>query len=94
MIVDQARDHGAAAEVDHAGLRALELVDVGGGADRDDAPAADCQRLGDREAVVDRHDLAVDENGVSVLRPRGQRQSGQQGSDERRGGYITHVILR
>ena len=94
MVVDQARDDGAPAEVDHAGLRTLELVDIGTGADRDDAPAADRQRLGDREAVVDRHDLAVDENGVSVLRPRGQRRSGQQRSDERRGGYIAHVILR
>ena len=44
----------------------LSFVDLGIAADRDDALAADRQRLGDGEAVVDGDDLAVDEDRVGA----------------------------
>ncbi len=47
VVVDQARDDGAAGEVDHPRLRSLERFDLGRRADLDDAAAADGERLRD-----------------------------------------------
>ena len=45
----------------------LERLDLGRGADLEDALAPDGERLRDGEAVVDGDDLAVDEHGVGRL---------------------------
>src|SRR5262249_46781718 len=68
----QAGNDGAAAEIDRAGRCALECLNLGGGADLEDAPALDGERLGNGEAVVDGDDLAVDQNGVGHLRRGGK----------------------
>ena len=78
VVVDQAGDHGAAGKIDDAGRRALELLDVGVAPTRDDALAADRQRLHDGEAIVDRDDLAVEQHRVGVLR---ERRHGQECED-------------
>ena len=52
MVVDQSRDDGAAREVDDPRLRTFERLDLGRGADLEDALAPDGERLRDGEAVV------------------------------------------
>ena len=84
VVVDQPWDHGATIEIHDAGRRPFELLDIGGAADRDDALALDRKRLGDREAVVDGDDLAVEEHGVRRrLRRRGVAPGGRHGSNDK-----------
>src|SRR5712671_7483854 len=64
VIVDQPRDHGLLLEVDHPGAAPLALEHVGIVADGNDALAPDRDALKDGETVVQRYDLAVEENGV------------------------------
>ncbi len=75
VIVDEAGDDGASREIYGPRLRTSELIDIRIGADRDDALAADRQRLRDGKAVVDGDDLAVDENEIGALR-RGDQGKG------------------
>jgi hypothetical protein len=74
MVVDQSRDDGAASEVDDPRLRTFERLDLGRGADLEDALAPDGERLRDGEAVVHGYDLAVDEHRVGGLCPRRRRR--------------------
>src|SRR5712691_1702599 len=81
VVVDQPGDHGATIEIHDAGRRPFELLDIGGAADRDDALALDRKRLSNREAVVDRDDLAVEKHSVRRhLRRRGVAPGGRHGS--------------
>ena len=50
--IDEARQHGAAAEIDQFGAGTLELHHVGGRADRDDPAVLDRHRLGARIGIV------------------------------------------
>ena len=68
VVVDQSRDDGTAGQVDDPRLRTLERLDVGRGADLEDALALDGERLCDGEAVVYGDDLAVDEHRIWRLR--------------------------
>jgi len=60
VVIDQPRDDGAPIEIHHARERPLVRLDLGVAADRQDAFALDRQRLGNREPVVHRDDLAVE----------------------------------
>jgi hypothetical protein len=82
VIVDQAGNDGAPVEIDDLGRRAFKLVDGGVVADRHDALAANGKRLRDREAIIDRDDLAVDENLLRRLRAGGGGPSGQHGENQ------------
>jgi hypothetical protein len=62
--VDEAGDHGLTAEIDPPSVRAREPLDVGVRAHRDQPIAPDGDRLGDREFVVYRDDLAVGQHEV------------------------------
>src|SRR5712671_1355862 len=64
MIVDQPRDHGLLLEIDHPGAAPLALEHIGIVADGNDALAPDRDALKNSEAVVERYDLAIEENGV------------------------------
>jgi hypothetical protein len=68
VVVDQSWDDGAAGQVDDPCLRTPERLDLGCGADLEDALALDGERLRDGEAVVHGDDLAVDEHGIGRLR--------------------------
>src|SRR3954464_165940 len=89
VVVDQSWDDGAAGKVDDPCLRTLERLDLGRGADLEDALALDGERLRDGEAVVYGDDLAVDEHGIGRLRAcrsgrrREQRKDKQDGAPER-----------
>jgi len=67
MVVDEPGDDGPASEVDDPRAVAGALADVVIAPNRDDALPFDRQRLRNREAVVHRHDVAVDQNDVSRL---------------------------
>jgi hypothetical protein len=68
--VDQAGDHGAAAEIDPARRGTGEPHDLVGPAGRDDLAVGDGQRFHDA-GRLQRDDLAVGQNRVGVLRPGG-----------------------
>ena len=73
MTVDEARDDGAAARVDHPRGWPCESADVRVGSDGDDAAVAHRDGLGDREPRIDGDDLPVDDEqigGPSVRRAR------------------------
>jgi hypothetical protein len=83
VVVDQPGDDGAAIEVQHARARPLVFVDLGVAADRDDAPALDGQRLGNREPVVHGDDLAVQQHGIRRrLRPSSAAAGDRDGGNE------------
>ena len=90
VVVDQARNDGAAGEIDHARRGALERLDLGRGPDLDDALTADGERLRDGEAVVDRDDLAVHQDEVGRLRVRGGGYADQQRQSDRDGVEQSH----
>ena len=81
MVVDQAGDDGAPAEIDHLCCRTFERVDFGRIADFDDTRAANRECLRDGEAVVHRDDLAVEKNEIGRLRPGGDRSNCQCNSN-------------
>ena len=78
MIVDQPGNDGLAFEIDLIGIAAREFRDLRSLADRDDAAVLDRNRLSDREAVVDRHDPAVDEYHVGLPRCENRRRDRKQ----------------
>lgn len=79
-VVD-ARQQRAAVEVDDAGRRPGERLDVGAAAHGGDRVSGDRQGLGDRAVGVDGDDRAVDEDQVGVLAhvvvPQGLGAAGQ-----------------
>jgi hypothetical protein len=78
--IDQAGNHGAPAELDHLSLGSRELADFGVAADRKDFPVADRERfLGC--STRKRHDLAAEQDRVSVLRER-RRSAERQAEQE------------
>ena len=70
--VDQARQDHLAAEVDHRRARPAGLEDLLVGPDAEQAVALDGQGLADRELAVDRDDLAVVQDQVRLVGPRGR----------------------
>ena len=70
--VDQARQDHLAAEVDHRRARPAGLEDLLVGPDAEQAVALDGQGLADREVAVDRDDLAVVQDQVRLVGPRGR----------------------
>ena len=73
VVVDEPRDHGAAAEIDAARRRARQADDLAVAADAQDAVALDRHGLRDREAIVHRDHLAVGQDDVGAARARGRR---------------------
>jgi hypothetical protein len=64
MVVYQSRPDRPAVQIDYPGLAAGKLANLVVASDGDDALPLDRDRLGDREAVVHRHDLAADKDGI------------------------------
>src|SRR5262249_39309184 len=77
--------------IDRPGRRALECLDLGGGADLEDAPALYGGRLGHCEAIVNRDDLSGDQNGGGHLRRGGKRRRHQDRKRERARTAKPHV---
>ncbi len=74
--IDEARRRRAAGEIDALGRGAREALDLCRRADREDAPVADRDRLGDAILCIDRQDASVDEDAVGrFVRPGGQAQA-------------------
>ena len=86
MVVDEAGNDRPSAEVDSSGCRPGEPCDVSSGADGRDPVAPDGQRLRDREALVDRDDVRVDEDEIRrrLLRVQ-QRQRRRRSEPDRHG---------
>src|SRR5262249_5866590 len=83
--IDQARDNGAAAEIDNPGGRPRGVGVFGGWADRRDVAVAYRQRFSRRRVLVEYDDLAVDERRFGGLRGDPRSECGRQGQD---GGKI------
>ena len=68
VVVDKAGDHRAAFDIDHfgVGLRELAYLDIAAG--RHHTPVLDRQRLHNGKTIINRDDLAVDDNGVYGVR--------------------------
>ena len=62
--IHEARRHGAAGEVDAAGLGARERLDLGGRTDRHDPLSADGHGFGDAALRVERDYAAVHQDQV------------------------------
>ena len=62
VCVDQAWQHGSAAQVDRAYTALRESADLGVRADRADSVAGQSQRLDPRAPGMERVDIAVDQN--------------------------------
>lgn len=78
VVIDEPGDYGPAVEIDAARRRACKRADLLRAADGNEAIAADSNRLGDAEAVIDSDDLAVQEDNVGSLgkkRDRGEENS-------------------
>ncbi len=77
--IDQAGDHGASFQIDHARLLPGHLAQIGGRADGDDPAVAHGDRLRRGKFRVDGEDLAVEQNRGGVLRQRqARRQQGRK----------------
>jgi hypothetical protein len=83
VIIDQARNYGAALEIDDAGLRPGKFFYLRGGAEGENLAVADGQGLARGRLRVDGEDFAVEEDGIGVLRSRGKGQ-GKPHQDKRR----------
>ena len=64
MAVDEARNDGTSARIDHPGARPGESADLRVWSDRCDAAVADRNGLRDREPPIDGDHLAVDDDEV------------------------------
>jgi hypothetical protein len=62
MIVGKPRQHHPTAEIDLTRRAVSQAPDLGVGADGDETASRDGHRLGDREGVVHRNDVAVVED--------------------------------
>src|SRR5262245_54343353 len=73
MCVDEAGDHGLAAEIDSPRVRPGQPADISVGTNRDETIVANRDGLRDGELAVHRDDLAVGQHEVSrrLLRLRG-----------------------
>src|SRR5688572_10619280 len=90
--VDEAGDDRLAAEVDFSGVRAGEVEDVGLGADGENAPTADCDRLGLRLPGIHRQKTAVVQDQLRPLpQDRGQRGIGKCGKRCEAAGTLQQV---
>src|SRR5436305_14338848 len=86
MGVVKAGEHGLAVEVDHASPRALGLQYRGIAANGDEAPVADCSRMGGREPRVDRDDMRSPDDEVGRS---GRRHCGRGAEDGNGQGKAT-----
>jgi hypothetical protein len=79
--IDETRDHGAPAQVNHARLRASQLAHLGRRTERCDASAANRHSFAHGRLRIDGEDLAVDEDRVGAL-CTGQRRAGEHDEHE------------
>ncbi len=95
VIVDHARNDGFPAKIDAPRVRAREARDVLIAPDRNDTIPLHRHRLRDREAVIDRDDLAVGEDGIGRGLLRMYARAREQRSGEARSGNpMFHGMLR
>ena len=86
--IDQARDDGAAAEMDDTGRLGRQGLDRGGVADCGDPAVAHGKRLGGRR--VEQHHLAAQKDGVDRLSPCEGGEERQDGGKQAARGRAHH----
>ena len=94
VIVDKTRNHRAALEINNLGTRSGLFAHLGILAHRDDATAFDRHGLLDPKLIVNRDDLAVHQNQISLARLYRQTHTEQARCKHTAHNISDHDVLR
>ena len=89
MRVNEARQHGAATEINHLRGITLQFHHVRGGTGGNDAAILHRHRLDPRTGIINGQDRAARINGVSHLCREGGRRDQRQSGKRCTGGEVT-----